>query len=270
MPKTDQISIRFLQWALPKLGYRWRGFRKPRNQVLKRIHQRITELNLNGYEDYKTYLAHYPEEWKELDALLYVTISRFFRDRKLWDELSKALIPKLAEKRHPEKVRIWSAGCCNGEEPYSIAIAADRCGHIENVDILATDRQASILKRAEKGVYTESSLKELTPAERKNYFEQSDGSGEYKLKPQIKKVVTFEKRNILESWPQKKFDLIFCRYLAFTYFDHVRQQNIIEHFRSSLPKHGFLITGNNEKLPDSSNLVQPYPPLPIYGTENHI
>ncbi len=270
MPKTDQISIRFLQWALPKLGYRWRGFRKPRNQVLKRIHQRITELNLNGYEDYKTYLAHYPEEWKELDALLYVTISRFFRDRMLWDELTETIIPELVKFRHPEKVRIWSAGCCNGEEPYSIAIAADRCGHLNQVEILATDRQASILKRAEKGVYTESSLKELTPAERKNYFEQSDGSGEYKLKPQIKKVVTFEKRNILESWPQKKFDLIFCRYLAFTYFDHVRQQNIIEHFRSSLPKHGFLITGNNEKLPDSSNLVQPYPPLPIYGTENHI
>ncbi len=265
MNDKNQTEVEFLQWALPKLGYRWKGFRKPRGQVLQRIRDRIAELRLSGYAGYKSYLKTTPEEWELLDGLLFVTISRFFRDRKLWDALSETIIPELAEKRHPEKVRIWSAGCCNGEEPYSIAIAADLCGHLKNVDILATDRNNEVLKRAKKGLYTESSLKELKPAERKIYFERNDETGEFILKKHINSGVNLEMHDILKSWPVGKFDMIFCRYLAFTYFDETRQQEYLNKIRNSLYPHGFLVIGNNEKLPEASELVQIFPPLPVYG-----
>ena len=247
----NQTGVEFLQWALPKLGYRWKGFRKPRGQVLQRIRDRIAELKLSGFSDYRSYLETQPEEWKVLDKLLFVTISRFFRDRKLWDDLSGIIISELAKRKSPEKIRAWSAGCCNGEEPYSIAVASDLCGYNDSITILASERNPELLERARNGVYPSSSLTELTEHEKESYFEMIDEEPNYRILQNIKNAVKFEQRDIKKSLPDETFDLIFCRYLVFTYFDVSSQKAFLESIKNILSNGGYLIIGSNETLPET-------------------
>ena len=94
----DTACISFLQWALPKLNMRWQGFRKVRRQACRRISRRITELHIADIESYRTYLQEYPEEWQQLDSLCRITISRFCRDRGLFDYLGSRVLPALVRQ----------------------------------------------------------------------------------------------------------------------------------------------------------------------------
>ncbi len=264
MNKHDRTGTDFLQWALPELGYRWRGFRKPRAQVLQRIIERIHELELSGYKEYQTFLEHHPDEWKRLDQMLYVTISRFYRDRKLWDELATNILPRLVEGNAPELVVVWSAGCCNGEEPYSIAIAAHQSGMLDKITIIASDRYPHLLERAKIGLYPESALRELTPAERSRYFTYNDKLLEYRIDPVIRSSVHFEERNIRHSLADDFFHIIFCRNLVFTYFNNTEQIQLLAGFRNSLFNDGYLITGSKEQLPEEAGWIKPWANVPVY------
>ena len=113
----DSECVTFLQWALPRMGYRWPGFRKVRRQVCKRIQRRIQELDLADLEAYRRHLASDPQEWSELDALCRVTITRFYRDRAVRDHVRERVLPGLAAvtiDRGDGIVRAWSAGCASG------------------------------------------------------------------------------------------------------------------------------------------------------------
>jgi chemotaxis protein methyltransferase CheR len=142
----DPLWTAFLQWALPQLRMRWSGFRKVRTQVRKRVHRRLQSLQLVGPDDYRDYLQQYPEEWRVLDTLCRITISRFCRDKGIYGLLADRIIPGLVEKIRREgnrRLHIWSAGCGSGEEPYSLAIQwamqlQQRCPDI-TLRILATD-----------------------------------------------------------------------------------------------------------------------------------
>ena len=117
--------MRFLQWALPHLHMRWPGFRKVRKQVCKRIARRIRHLELEGVDDYQAYLRAHDDEWARLDALCRITISRFSRDRGVFETLAERVLPELAQvvrERGDQKLRIWSAGCASGEEPYTLSV----------------------------------------------------------------------------------------------------------------------------------------------------
>ena len=163
MSSERQKEIAFLQWALPKLGYRWAGFRKPRKQVLKRIRERIQQLKLStGYSGYRQYLQEHPDEWKQLDQLCDVTISKFFRDRKVWKFLREEILADQSSKTVPDPISVWSAGCCNGEEAYSLAIIFDqlsRNGRKQKGMILGSDRNSDVLKRARMGKYPAGAFK---------------------------------------------------------------------------------------------------------------
>ena len=117
--------IAFFQWALPQLRLYWPGYRKVHRQVRKRVHQRIQALRLSGLAEYRWYLESHPDEWRVLDTLCHIIISRFSRDKQLYALLARQVLPKLAKQaqRHGENnLRIWSAGCASGEEPYSMSI----------------------------------------------------------------------------------------------------------------------------------------------------
>jgi chemotaxis protein methyltransferase CheR len=122
---TDSECVEFLQWALPQLGLRWPGFRKVRGQVRKRINRRLGELGLTGIADYRDYLQAHPDEWPRLDELCRISISRFYRDRRVFDHLRDDVLPTLAQvavARHENQVRCWSVGCASGEEIYTVVI----------------------------------------------------------------------------------------------------------------------------------------------------
>ncbi len=177
-----KLCHEFLQHILPELGYRWTGFRKVHRQVCRKIHLRMQELSISNYRDYLHYLERHPPELNTLDRMLDITITRFWRDRGVFALIENTVFPALilnAKKDERTQLYCWSAGCCNGEEAYSlqllwhIRIAPDDL----RLNIVATDRNETVLERARQGRFPEGALKELPPDllqagfDRKNSFE---------------------------------------------------------------------------------------------------
>jgi chemotaxis protein methyltransferase CheR len=221
--------VAFLQWALPRLGRRWAGYRKVRRQVCRRVNRRAAELGLDSLEAYRDHLERHPDEWRVLDSLTNVTISRFFRDRGVFEFLD-------AEVLRPG-MRVWSAGCASGEEPYTLALLC------EGLEILATDVDPRLLRRAEAGRYPPSALRELPAALREQAF--ADGV----LDPRIRRRVTFLGHDVRDDPPDGPFDLVLCRNLAFTYFDHAVQRVALDRIASVVQQGGALVIGAHEDLP---------------------
>ena len=256
--KNDQQFIQFLQWALPRLGLRWPGFRKVRGQVRKRVSRRIAGLNLSGLDDYRQFLAEHQEEWSYLNRLCRITISRFFRDRGVFESLCKTVLPDLASQvasSDRNLIRCWSCGCASGEEPYTLALIwhlSVAPGYPEQgIAILGTDADPVMLKRAEEADYPTGNLKELPAKWREEAF-QPGPPGHLSLKAEYKKIVRFMKQDIRETAPVDRFHLILCRNLVFTYFDRETQRKILGTFYDHLEIGGALVIGCHEKLPLSA------------------
>jgi chemotaxis protein methyltransferase CheR len=251
----DRACINFLQHYLPELGYRWKGFRKVRNQVCKKIKKRIAELELGSIQTYRDYLEKHEEEMQVLDGLLNITISRFYRDRGVFDSIGNSILPALAEKarqNQQEQIRCWSAGSASGEEAYTLAILWEMALLPEQVsgvslEILGTDRHDRMLERAEKAIYPEGNLKELPREWIKQVFDKEES--EYRIKKQFRQDVTFLKQDIRSELPEGTFDLILCRNLVFTYFREELQGEIYQAILDKLNPGAYLIIGNHESLP---------------------
>ena len=252
----DRACVEFLQWALPGLRMRWEGFRKVRRQVCKRIGRRLQALQMQDIAAYRDYLQSHREEWAVLDGLCRITISRFFRDRPVFSALQSLILPESAQRmtRRGETVlRLWSAGCAAGEEPYSLSIlweldvkgrAADEQTKIE---IIATDSDQRLLDRAAAACYPYSSVKNIPADWRRRAFLENDG--EFSLRPSFSRHVAFICQDVRIATPPGLFDLILCRNLVFTYFDADLQSRILRRLANVLQPGGLLVVGIHETLP---------------------
>ena len=250
----DTACVAFLQWALPKLGMRWPGFRKVRGQVCKRVGRRVRALGLDDVAAYRAYLETHPAEWNVLDTLCRITISRFYRDRGVFDRLRETLLPALA--RHATEhgrttLRAWSAGCASGEEAYTLALL---WRHVlqpsfprASLSITATDAGAHMLERARRGCYPKASLKELPSAWIDAAFSRSDN--EYCIHPAYRAGIDWREQDLRHAMPDGPFNLILCRYLVFTYFDEPLQHACLARMAERLCPHGLLVLGKHEALP---------------------
>ncbi|MEN8184395.1 MAG: CheR family methyltransferase, partial [Myxococcota bacterium] len=228
----DQECVAFLQWALPRLGLRWPGFRRVRRQVCKRISRRMTELGLSDTAAYRARLEADPAEWSVLDTCCWISVSRFYRDRGVFEDLAGAILPELARAaiaRGRRALCVWSAGCASGEEPYSLRLAWDFAVAPAlpgaGLHILATEASPALLARAKRAVYAANVLKELPAGWRSNAFDRLDGS--YRLRESFCCGVQFRQQDIRKEMPAGPFDLILCRNLAFTYFEPDLQRAIL-------------------------------------------
>ncbi len=270
MPGRDEACIRFLQWCLPELGLRWKGYRKVRRTVCKRITRRLRELGLADLEAYRRYLAAHPEEWRRLDGFCRIPISRFYRDRRVFETIGKQLLPELARRardRGAGMVRCWSAGCASGEEAYSLRIAWQRQASVEvpgmGIAVLGTDAEPQMLQRARAAVYAAGSLKDMPAGCTETAFTQADGL--YRLRDEFRERTEFRLQDIREEMPDGPFDLICCRNLSFTYFDEPRQRSVLAELSRRLRDHAYLVIGAHERLPgESPSLQQLDDLLPIY------
>jgi chemotaxis protein methyltransferase CheR len=260
---TDSEGVQFLQWCLPRLHLRWPGFRKVRRLAYKRINSRLQELGLPSLEAYRAYLTDHPSEWTTLDTLCWIPISRFYRDRGVFQHVEHEILPRLAQlalARREGEIRCWSAGCAGGEEPYTVAIIwrhrlATQFPTL-SLQILATDIDPKAIQRAERGCYSANSLKDL-PAEWRTWaFVES--AGELCLKDEYRASVTFMLEDIRERAPGGLFHLILCRNLVFTYFDKTLQRKTTQRLSDRLAPGGALIIGNLESLPDGPWELQPW------------
>jgi chemotaxis protein methyltransferase CheR len=263
---NDERCVSFLQWALPRMGMRWKGFRKVRRQVCRRIRDRIGELELTGHDAYREYLEAEPAEWECLAILCRVTISRFQRDREVFRVLVEEVLPRLAECRG--EVRAWSVGCASGEEPYTLSLLwrlrSDESLPGTELRILATDVDPAVLARAREARYPRGALRELAPESLERAFEAAEDE-ELRLREAFREGVTFRRQDVRREMPAGSFHLILCRNLVFTYFDEAEQRRILAGLLERLEPGGILVLGSHERLPEGTWPLEPRSGgLPIY------
>jgi chemotaxis protein methyltransferase CheR len=267
---TDEARVAFLKWCLPRLDLRWPGYRKVRRLVGKRLNRRLAELGLVDLSAYRDFLASHPSEWARLDALCRIPISRFYRDRGVFDAVSQRLLPEiatLAAARGDESVACWSAGCASGEEPYTLALAwhFHIAPHWPGLpfSVVASDAEAAMVERAKTACYGAGSLKDLPAEWRERAFTQRGAL--FCLAAEFRRNVQFLVQDIRQSMPRGPFDLILCRNLVFTYFDEALQRRLVGELWERLLPSGFLVIGSHESLPrDVAGFAPVAAMLPIY------
>jgi chemotaxis protein methyltransferase CheR len=257
---NDNEWVVFLQWALPQMQMRWTGFRRVRRQVCKRIAVRLEELHLARPSQYKDYLADHPEEWNKLDSFCHITISRFYRDKSVFQFLQDFVLQELAKEAKKDKLRCWCCGCAAGEEPFTLSLiwyqTLKPYFPETDLEIIATDFMDTMLNRALTGRYRKSSVKELPDRLLRDGFTLHKNW--YILKEVYRSSVRFLKQDVRKEMPAGPFQIIFCRYLVFTYFDEKLQTELLEKLLSRLVSGGALVLGEIDRLPCKTEKLEPW------------
>jgi len=219
--------------------------------VQARLMKRLRELDIDTYRDYYDYLMdNYRDEIVNLINVITTNKTDFFREPKHFEYMSGEALPEFA-RSGKRNLKIWSAGCSTGEEPYSIAITAHRFfGDKKPLDvrILATDIDTQVLNRGKAGVYKAEDILEVVDVPTaKRYFQKGTGENEglLRVKDFIRSMVHFRRLNLLDSsFPMKGvFDIIFCRNVII-YFDRESQKRLFENFHRYLAEDGYLFIGH--------------------------
>jgi len=223
----------------------------------RKILGRVKELKLRSIKDYYFYLKYDKRGEEEFEKLIDIIIPKetyFFREERQLSAFVFEVLPEVVQYNQKMKmrhIRIWCAGCSTGEEAYTLAILLNEYGEIGKWDIkiIATDINPQAIKKAREGVYGESSFRNTKSIYKTLYFERV-GNGVFRIKDDIKKMVTFARKNILEpdfSLSPEKFDIIFCRNVLI-YFDKEAKKKAAENFYNALREEGFLFLGHAESL----------------------
>lgn len=249
------------QELLTYLNFSWRGYRKVRKGVKKRISRHMQQLGCRNISNYLSELDGDFDLREQCEQLMTVSISRFFRDRILWDVIRNKVFPEIIQCGI-EEINIWSAGCARGEEVYSIKIIWDiieaELKESPVLKILATDINPDYLEKAKCGVYTLSSMKEVTSEYRKKYFDIKKGGRRFEVKPFLKKDIQWKVHNLKTDPPESGFQIIFLRNNILTYCQDFVKFNIFRQVAESLSDAGFIITGSHEKLPAGTEDIIPF------------
>lgn len=216
---------------------------------LRRVHSRMMRVEAKTYREYLEILESDPKEINLLVDNLSINVTNFFRDKDLWDKLDQEILPILSSDRS-KSIRIWSAGCAIGPEPYSIAILmTDRLknGNLDNLHIFATDISQEFLDQALSGVYSEYLLEEINPLKIQTYFKPISQEL-FQISADIRKKVTFKMHDLRKRPPFRNLDLIMCRNVLI-YFSREQSEKLFQRFHSALRPKGYMILGKCELVP---------------------
>ena len=260
---TDDDCIEFLQTVLPRLGLHWPGYRKVRGLVRKRLGRRLRGLRISDLRAYVRYLENHREEWDMLDELCHIPISRFFRDRGVFEHLEHEVLPALAEAAAAQgrnELACWSACCASGEEAYTLALLwrlrVKRRFPQPQLRIVATDIDAHLLERARSGCYRSSSLKALP--------EDLLAAGFIRRETQFCvrnefRAIEFLQQDIRKVVPDAEFDLVLCRNAVLTYMAPPLRRQVVQRVISRVRPGGALVIGIHESLPDGLSEITAWP-----------
>jgi len=245
--------------SLSRLAYEHAGIMLPeskRNLVYGRLSRRLRVLRLASFREYREHLATHERELENFINALSTNHTKFFRESHHFDHFRThvaALFAKSAGRSMGQRLRVWSAGCSTGEEPYSIAFVLKReISAIERHDVrvLATDIDTDVLARAARGGYPASVLEEV-PAAYRAFFQLKGGEGaaeQVLVDHHVRSLIVFRRLNLLEPWPFKGlFDAIFCRNVMI-YFDSPTKAALVDRFTRQLKPGGWLYIGHSESL----------------------
>lgn len=226
--------------------------------VQARLAKRVKQLGLESFGEYYDFLVadKRGDELEYLSSLISTNVTSFFREAKQWEFLKQEL-PKILEQRGG-KLRIWSAACSSGEEPYSLAMFLKE--HLPrdktyDIKILATDVSSKVLKIATQGIYSHKACTTLDAHYIERYFSSlyHNQQPAYQIDERLKKMVLFREFNLVtgnyDLFKSTSFDIIFCRNVMI-YFDKPTQNGLVEKFFSLLNKEGYLFIGSSEALTD--------------------
>ncbi len=245
-------------------------FQPSKKYVLEtRLSRRIAELGLDDFDDYLNLLTSGPTSQAELQELFdRITINEtsFFRNEPQLEVFEHEALPRLIEARNPKKrLRIWSAACSTGQEPYTLAMQVHRALGVRfgdwGIDILGTDLSGKALDVARKGTYAPHSVRAMPPAVLSGYFiETRDG---FQIDPTIASMVSFNTHNLKDQPPVQRrgrWDVIFCRNVMI-YFDDAMKTRCARMFHEALADDGVLFIGHSESLRHIAH--ETFDPLPM-------
>lgn len=226
--------------------------------VQSRLRTRLAATGIDTYEAYAKFVsaAEGSAERRLMISALTTNVSHFFRENHHFDILKKDALPELLRRAKSGKpVRIWSAGCSSGQEPYSIAmLILDATPELASLDtlILATDIDPKILEKAEVGQYSTQQITGIPEDMRKRYLKPGNSSDAHIVTPNVKRMVRFRELNLLHDWPMRtQFDVIFCRNVVI-YFDTPTQDGLWPRFESALHPQGWFFLGHSERVSEQA------------------
>jgi chemotaxis protein methyltransferase CheR len=243
---------------LRTLSFEYSGIRVPDDKFdmfYCRLAKRIRLLKLPDFKAYCRYLRqHHEEEFTEFINAITTNLTAFFRENHHFEYLRNQAIPDWKRRKFNQKrIRIWSAGCSTGEEPYSIAMTLAENGIYPgawDVKILATDLDTQVLAKASSGIYTQDRLEGVSHERLRKWFQKHRSAqvNQVRIKPELKPLITFRQLNLITPWKLAgPFDVIFCRNVLI-YFDNPTKSGIIHRFADLIPPEQHLIIGHSESL----------------------
>jgi len=212
-------------------------------QMKRRLTSLYEKRGYRNFIDYYQAIHNDKELLEEFLDRMTINVSEFYRNAQRWDVLEKKIFPKLLARS--KKLKIWSAACSTGEEPYSIALVLLSHVPLRDISILATDLDLGVIERAKVGLYPERALKEVPAQIVKQHF-VNEGHF-YQVKDDIKQTVTFKQQNLLENRYDTGFDLIVCRNVMI-YFTEEAKEQIYMNFSKALKQGGILFVGSTEQI----------------------
>lgn len=251
VPFTEADFARIAEHAYRSFGLSLPASKK--DLVYSRLIKRVRQLGLSSFAEYCARLEGdaAAEEQDTLVSALTTNVTHFFRETHHFDLLAdQVLRPRLAQLRQGQRLRLWSAGCSSGMEPYSMAMTVlDLLPEAAqmNIRILATDVDPAILERARAARYSSEETRPI-PDSMKPQALQPEGEGHVRIAPRVTRLVRFAELNLMRDWPLRgPFDAIFCRNVAI-YFDKATQARLWQRLAALLAPGGLLCIGHSERL----------------------
>ncbi|WP_299929992.1 protein-glutamate O-methyltransferase [uncultured Pelagimonas sp.] len=260
IPFSDRDFGSLACLAKSKFGLNLAESKKP--LVYSRLSKRLRARNVSSFSDYISLLSIPAEESErfELISALTTNVTSFFRENHHFETLQEVLSTELIPKaKSGHRVRIWSAGCSSGPEPYSTAMTIfNKFPDVDQYDvkILATDIDPKVVSKAREGKYSIDELDGISDIYRHQWIKLVDEGSNFIVSDKLKNLITFNELNLMSNWPfNGPFDVIFCRNVAI-YFDQATQQNLWSRFCDLLTPKGLLFIGHSERVtgPATGNL----------------
>lgn len=214
-------------------------------QMKRRIDALIAKHKITSYEAYVSQIKKDRELFDEFVNYLTINVSEFYRNPEQWALLEKEVLPYLFEQ-HGKQLKIWSAACSTGDEPYSLVMLLSKLMPLANIKILATDIDKQVLEKAQLGLYNVKSLKALPEEFQSKYFTKINDKT-YQISDKIKSRVEFKRHNLLKDEYPKGCHMIVCRNVLI-YFTEDAKHDIYAMFAKSLKKDGILFVGSTEQI----------------------
>jgi two-component system CheB/CheR fusion protein len=257
MSEPDPGFESLLQYVRDERGFDYTGYRRP--TLMRRFQKRMQEVGSDDWNAYRAYLGDHPEEYVELFNTILINVTGFFRDREAWDTVAEQVLPRLLEERGDAPIRVWSAGCASGEEPYTIAmLLAEALGEESfrrQVKIYATDIDEDALAEAREALYSAKQLEKVPAELQERYFQQSNHG--FVFRNDLRRAVIFGRNDLHRDPPISRVDLLVSRN-TLMYFGPELQQRILANYYFALNRGGYLLVGKAEALQSGRNFFVPY------------